>query len=54
MMLGTWPGLALAFVGTLFAMVRRIRVEENALHNSLATRYRDYASDRARLLPGVW
>lgn len=52
--LGTWPGLGLVFVGTLPAMVRRIRVEEDALHYSLGDRYRDYASGRARLLPGVW
>jgi len=52
--LGTWPGLGLVFVGTLPAMVRRIRVEENALHDALGARYRDYASGRARLLPGLW
>lgn len=52
--LGTWPGLGLVFVGTLPAMIRRIRVEEDALHESLGTEYRDYASGRARLLPGVW
>ncbi len=52
--LGTWPGLGLVFVGTLPAMVRRIRVEEDALHDSLGARYRDYASGRARLLPGLW
>jgi protein-S-isoprenylcysteine O-methyltransferase Ste14 len=52
--LGTWPGLGLVVIGTLPAMVRRIRVEEQALHDSLGARYRDYASGRARLLPGVW
>ncbi len=52
--LGTWPGLGLVFVGTLPAMVRRIRVEEDALHNSLGAEYRNYANGRARLLPGVW
>ena len=52
--LGTWPGLGLVFVGTLPAMVRRIRVEEDALHDSLGARYRDYSDGRARLLPGVW
>jgi protein-S-isoprenylcysteine O-methyltransferase Ste14 len=52
--LGTWPGLGLVVVGTLPAMVWRIRVEEEALHDSLGARYRDYARGRARLLPGVW
>ena len=52
--LGTWPGLGLVFGGTLPAMVRRIRIEEDALHHSLGTRYGDYAKGRARLLPGVW
>ena len=52
--LGTWPGLALVFVGTLAAIVRRIRVEEDTLHDALDAQYRDYASGRARLLPGLW
>ena len=52
--LGTWPGLALTFAGTLPAMLRRIRVEECALQDTLGDRYRDYASGRARLVPGVW
>ena len=52
--LGTWPGLALTFAGTLPAMLRRIRVEECALQDTLGDRYRGYASGRARLVPGVW
>jgi len=52
--LGTWPGFGLVFVGTLPAMIRRIRVEEDALRDSLGSQYRDYANGRARLLPGVW
>lgn len=52
--LGTWPGLGLVVLGTLPAMVRRIRVEELALHESLGARYQDYADGRARLVPGVW
>ena len=52
--LGTWLGLALTFVGTLPAMLRRIRVEERALEDSLGDGYRRYASGRARLVPGIW
>ena len=52
--LGTWPGLGLVVVGTLPAIVRRIRVEEEALHDSLGSRYRDDADGRARLVPGIW
>lgn len=52
--LGTWPGLMVVFLGTLPPMVRRIRVEERALEHALGEKYASYASDRARMLPGVW
>lgn len=52
--LGTWPGLMVVFLGTLPAMVRRIRVEEGALEQALGEEYAAYAADRARMLPGVW
>lgn len=52
--LGTWPGLLLVFLGTLLAMVRRIRVEENALAQALGEKYSSYAANRARMLPGIW
>jgi len=52
--LGTWIGLALTFLGTLPAMLRRIHVEERALNNGLGERYKEYAAGRSRLLPGIW
>lgn len=52
--LGTWPALALSFLGTLPAVLRRIHVEERALAASLGRRYHDYAGTRARLIPRVW
>lgn len=52
--LGTWPGLAMVFLGPLAAMVRRIRIEEGALSQALGEEYTAYAAERARMLPGVW
>ncbi|MCX6520274.1 MAG: isoprenylcysteine carboxylmethyltransferase family protein [Actinobacteria bacterium] len=52
--LGTYPGLVLTFVGTLPAMLRRIRVEERALEFALGERYTTFARDRRRLVPGIW
>ena len=52
--LGTWPGLALCFLGTLPAMLRRIHVEERVLRGSLGEAYGAYADGRKRLVPGVW
>lgn len=52
--LGTYPGLVLTFVGTLPAMLRRIRVEERALESALGERYTTFARDRRRLVPGIW
>lgn len=52
--LGTYPGLALCFLLTLPAMVRRIQVEERALESALGERYQSYAQERRRLVPGVW
>lgn len=52
--LGTWPGLLLVFFGTLFAILRRIQVEERALLSGIGDSYAQYASGRARLVPGIW
>lgn len=52
--LGTYPGLVLSFLGTLPAMLRRIRVEERALESALGERYTAFARDRRRLIPGIW
>ncbi len=52
--LGTYPGLVLTFLGTLPAMLRRIRVEERALESALGQRYTTFARDRRRLIPGIW
>lgn len=49
--LGTWPGLLLVFFGTLFAVLRRIQVEERALLTDIGD---SYAQGRARLVPGIW
>ena len=52
--LGTYPGLLLTFLGTLLAMLRRIRVEERTLESALGQRYTTFARDRRRLIPGIW
>ena len=53
--LGNWLSLVFAVVPILVVMVRRIRVEEDALRRGLgADVYDRYAATRARLIPGVW
>ena len=52
--LGTYPGLLFTFLGTLPAMLRRIRVEERTLESALGQRYTTFARDRRRLIPGIW
>ena len=52
--LGTWPSLLLSFMGTLPAILRRIRVEERMMAESLGHRYDTYAKGRSRLVPHVW
>ena len=43
-----------AVVCILVGYVARIRVEEDVLEAAFGDEYRDYASTRARLIPGVW
>jgi protein-S-isoprenylcysteine O-methyltransferase Ste14 len=52
--LGNWLSLAAGVALPLPAIVRRINVEEAELDHVLGQAYRTYASDRARLIPGVW
>lgn len=53
-MLGNWVGAAGSVVVLLVALLFRIRIEERALTAALGTSYRDFAADRARLIPFVW
>ncbi len=43
-----------AVVCILVGYVARIRVEEDVLEAAFGDAYREYASTRARLIPGVW
>lgn len=54
LVLGTWPGLAIVFAGTLPAMLRRIHIEERALQSDLGAEYQAYAATRSRLIPHIW
>lgn len=52
--LGNWLSIV-AYAGPILAvMIRRIRVEEDALRDGLGGAYDQYAAGRARLIPGVW
>jgi protein-S-isoprenylcysteine O-methyltransferase Ste14 len=50
---GNWLSLASLVIFPLMGLIVRIRVEERALLASLKG-YREYASDRRRLIPGLW
>jgi protein-S-isoprenylcysteine O-methyltransferase Ste14 len=53
-MWGNWAG-AIGAVGlVLIAVVLRLRVEERALLAAMGDRYREFAADRARLVPYIW
>ena len=52
--IGSWIGAAAALALILAGMLPRIRVEERALANAFGAEYTEYASSRARLVPGVW
>ena len=54
LMLGNWVSTAGAVVVVLVALVYRIRIEERALTVALGDAYRDFAANRARLVPFVW
>lgn len=36
------------------ALIHRIRLEEQMLHDALGSRYASYAHGRARLIPTIW
>jgi protein-S-isoprenylcysteine O-methyltransferase Ste14 len=52
--LGNWLSLVFIVVFPTLGLVRRIRVEERALLDSIGEPYARYAAGRPRLLPGVW
>lgn len=53
--LGNWLAIPAAVVPDLVGLVRRINVEEAALRAGLASgAYEEFASQKARLIPGVW
>jgi protein-S-isoprenylcysteine O-methyltransferase Ste14 len=52
--LGNWLSVLALAILPLAGLVVRIRVEEQALLDGLGEPYRQYASRRRRLVPGVW
>ncbi len=54
LMLGNWVGAAASLLVVLVALVFRLLREERALVDVLGDTYRDFAEDRARLVPHVW
>jgi protein-S-isoprenylcysteine O-methyltransferase Ste14 len=53
-MLGNWAGALASLAVLLIAVVYRIRIEERALIAGLGEAYREFANDRARLVPFIW
>ncbi|WP_205661205.1 methyltransferase family protein [Amycolatopsis vastitatis] len=49
-----WVSAAGADAVLLVALIYRLRIEERALEEALGSRYRQFAEDRARLVPFVW
>ncbi|WP_410619945.1 methyltransferase family protein [Amycolatopsis sp. cmx-8-4] len=49
-----WVSAAGPVVVLLIALIHRIGIEEHALGEALGSRYRQFAADRARLVPYVW
>jgi protein-S-isoprenylcysteine O-methyltransferase Ste14 len=54
LMLGNWVSVVGATGLVLIALIYRLRIEERALGAALGDRYRQFAADRARLIPYVW
>lgn len=52
--LDNWVAIAGSFLVTLTGLVYRIRHEEHALAAAVGDTYRDFAKNRARLVPFVW
>jgi protein-S-isoprenylcysteine O-methyltransferase Ste14 len=51
---GVWPALLVAVIGPTLVLMRRIRVEEKALSETLSDDYRAYQRRTWRLVPWVW
>jgi len=49
-----WVAAAGAGAVVLVALIHRLRIEERALEEALGGRYRQFAANRARLVPFVW
>jgi protein-S-isoprenylcysteine O-methyltransferase Ste14 len=49
-----WVSAAGADTVLLIALIHRLRIEERALEDALGSRYRQFAENRARLVPFVW
>ena len=54
LMLGNWVSAVAAVGLVLIALIHRIRIEEHALNASLGDRYREFAANRAQLIPYIW
>jgi protein-S-isoprenylcysteine O-methyltransferase Ste14 len=54
LMVGNWVSAVGAVGVLLLALVHRLRIEERALEAALGDRYREFATDRARLIPHLW
>jgi protein-S-isoprenylcysteine O-methyltransferase Ste14 len=54
LMLGNWVSAVGAVGLVLIALIYRLRIEERAMSAALGDRYRDFAANRARLIPYVW
>jgi protein-S-isoprenylcysteine O-methyltransferase Ste14 len=51
---GSWLALAICALLPLPALLRRIHVEEAEMARVLGDRYRAYAAQTKRLIPGIW
>ncbi|WP_208630181.1 methyltransferase family protein [Amycolatopsis kentuckyensis] len=54
LIVGNWVSAAGAGAVLLVALIYRLRIEERALEEALGGRYRQFAENRARLIPFVW
>jgi protein-S-isoprenylcysteine O-methyltransferase Ste14 len=49
-----WLSTAIIFLPVLFAFLRRIKLEEEALHDHFGTEYEDYCRKTSRLFVGIY
>ncbi|WP_410671349.1 methyltransferase family protein [Amycolatopsis sp. cmx-4-68] len=54
LIVNNWVSAAGAGAVLLVALIHRLRIEERALEEALGGRYRQFAANRARLVPFVW